>query len=317
MNIDDYAALSELFNEIRKEIEEVDAELQSNLSFIKAEEIYAQNFIDSESEDYKVFSPRNTESLYKNELAKIQNQKSGYEEINKGLYHKKSVLSSWMERIEKVIKSDNDDLNILAMQEQDRQRIARDLHDTSLQSLTHLIHQIELGSLYIDQDPVRAKLELSVVNKRLRETIEEIRNIIFDLRPMTFDDLGLKASLERLVDSINEGDKYEIKMELDDVSCETNLVLVTIYRVVQESFNNIVKHSAASKIFFSCKCVDDVCRIVIKDNGKGFEELIDDGKKHFGIFYMEERIKLLGGNIEINSVPDEGTTVLVDVPLNA
>lgn len=317
MSFDDYTVLSELLNEIRKEKDEIDAELQNNLSSIRAEEIYAQNFIDSEPEDYKVFSPRNTESLYKNEIARIENQKSEFEEKNKSLYHKKNILSSWIERIEKVIKSENDDLDVLNIQEQDRQRIARDLHDTSLQNLAHLIHQIELSGLYIDKDPLHAKLELSVVNKRLRETIDEIRNIIFDLRPMTFDDLGLKASFERLVDSINEDGKYEIELDLEDVSCETNLVLVTIYRVVQESFNNILKHSGASKIFFSCKCVNNVCYIVIKDNGKGFEELIDDGKKHFGIFCMEERIKLLGGNIEISSAPSEGTTVLIDVPLNA
>lgn len=317
MNIDDYTELSELLNEIKKEKEEVDAELQNNLSSIKTEEIYAQNFIDSESEDYKVFSPRNVESLYKDEIIKIQNQKSDYEKMNQNLYHKKNILTSWIERIDKVIKSENIDINVLNIQEQDRQRIARDLHDISLQNLTHLIHQIELSSLYIDEDPVHAKLELSIVNKRLRETIDDIRNIIFDLRPMTFDDLGLKASFERLIDSINENDKYEIEIDLEDVSCETNLVLVTIYRVVQEAFNNIIKHSGASKIFFSCKSSDDVCHIVINDNGKGFEKLIDDGKKHFGIFCMEERIKLLGGKIEISSVPNEGTTVLVDVPLNA
>lgn len=317
MNLNDYIVLSELLNEIRKEREEVDAELQNNLSSIRAEEIYVQNFMDSESEDYKVFSPRSMELLYKDEITKVRNQKSNYEKINKSLCHKKNILSSWIERIEQVVKSENNDLNVLNIQEQDRQRIARDLHDTSLQNLAHLIHQIELSSLYIDQDPIRAKLELSVVNKRLRETIDEIRNIIFDLRPMTFDDLGLKASFERLVNSINEDDIYEIEMELEEVSCETNLVLVTIYRVVQESFNNIIKHSGATKIFFSCKCLDNICHIIIRDNGKGFEELIDDGKKHFGIFYMEESIKLLGGNIEIDSVPNEGTTVLIDVPLDA
>lgn len=317
MSQNDYAILCELLNEIRKEKEKVAVELQSNLSSIRAEEIYVQNFMNTESEDYKIFSPRNMELLYKEEIKKIESQKSDYEEKNKTLYHKKNILSSWVERIEKVIKNENSNLNVLDIQEQDRQRIARDLHDTSLQNLAHLIHQIELSSLYIDQDPVRAKIELSVVNKRLRETIDEIRNIIFDLRPMTFDDLGLKASFERLVDSINKDDVYDVELDLEDVSCETNLVLVTIYRVVQEAFNNIIKHSGATKIFFSCKCMDNVCHIVIRDNGKGFEELVDDGKKHFGIFDMEERIKLLGGDIEIDSVPSEGTTVLIDVPLNA
>ena len=88
---------------------------------------------------------------------------------------------------------------ILTIQEDERKRIARDLHDTSLQNLAHLIHKIELSSMYIDVDPNQAKLELASVNKKLREIIDEIRSILFDLRPMTFDDLGLKAALERLL----------------------------------------------------------------------------------------------------------------------
>lgn len=92
--------------------------------------------------------------------------------------------------MDKIIENNN--LTIFKVQEEERQRIARDLHDTSLQNLTHLIHKIELSSLYIDKDPIQAKLELSIVEKSLRKTIEEIRNIIYDLRPMSFDDLGLK-----------------------------------------------------------------------------------------------------------------------------
>lgn len=322
MNLDEYAALSEILNEIHHEREAICDRLQDNLSCIKTEEIYAKNFVKTEPDDYKVFSPRSTELLYQEQMEKIEKQKSGYEEENKALCLQKNTFDSWEERIKKILnransKLSDDDLAVLDIQEQDRQRIARDLHDTPLQNLAHLIHQIELSGMYIDKDPVRAKLELTIVNKKLKETIDEIRNIIFDLRPMTFDDLGLKASFERLIDSINENEKYEIELDLDDVSCETNLVLVTIYRVVQESFNNILKHSEASKIYFSCKCMNDVCHIVIRDNGKGFTEIAETGEKHFGIYGMKERIKLLGGKIVIDSVPNEGTTVLIDVPLSA
>ena len=110
--------------------------------------------------------------------------------------------------MDKIIENNN--LTIFKVQEEERQRIARDLHDTSLQNLTHLIHKIELSSLYIDKDPIQAKLELSIVEKSLRKTIEEIRNIIYDLRPMSFDDLGLKNALLQLLSCINEDQKYQI-----------------------------------------------------------------------------------------------------------
>ena len=104
----------------------------------------------------------------------------------------------------------NQRLQILDIQEKERQRIARDLHDSSLQNLSHLLHNVELSSLYVDEDPVKAKLELAVVNSRLKSIIQEIRDTIFDLRPMTFDDLGLKEAFERLVYKLRESSKFNI-----------------------------------------------------------------------------------------------------------
>lgn len=212
---------------------------------------------------------------------------------------------------------DNHNYTFLNIQEQDRQRIARDLHDTSLQNLAHLIHKIELSSMYIDTDPVQAKLELAVVNKRLRETIDEIRSIIFDLRPMTFDDLGLKIALERLLTNLQEECSCEIISDIDNVSCETNLIAVSIYRLAQESLNNIIKHSQADKIIFSCKIKDDQCILDIEDDGVGFDsETPDDGKKHFGFMLMRERVNLLNGIIKISSEQGKGTKLHIEIPLD-
>lgn len=201
------------------------------------------------------------------------------------------------------------------MQEKDRQRIARDLHDTSLQNLTHLIHKIELSSMYIDKDPVQAKLELSIISKRLRETIDEIRGIIFDLRPMSFDDLGLKAALERLLFNMNEDGDYQIVSEIDDVSCENNLVLVSIYRLAQEAIQNVRKHANADKVIFRCKEKDGKCILDIEDNGNGFMDVPDDEAKHFGVLLMKERVKFLSGDISISSNESEGTKIHIVIPL--
>lgn len=92
---------------------------------------------------------------------------------------------------------------MIEMLETERKRIVSELHDTSLQNIAHFVHMIELASLYIDKDPARAKMELNFVSKGLHNVIEDIRSTIFNLRPMTFDDLGLKASFERLLDFLN------------------------------------------------------------------------------------------------------------------
>lgn len=312
-----YNVLTEILGELIQDRSGLDEKLRENICHIKEVEVYAETFLNAvPEEDVKVFSPRNTDSVYKNEIENIENKKSRYEEENELLTEKRNTLTNRIERIEQILENETDNLTVLSIQEEDRKRIARDLHDTSLQNLTHLIHQIELSGLYIDKDPLRAKIELSIVNKRLKEIIDEIRNTIYDLRPMTFDDLGLKAAFESLIESFNEDRRYEVELDLEDVSCETNIVLVTIYRIVQECLNNIVKHADATKVSLKCKKKNNVCYIMISDNGNGFNKESCNKEKHFGILYIEERIKLLGGKIELDSVPEQGTVISISIPLS-
>lgn len=317
MDLEIYNILTEVLDELKQERNSIDNNLRDNTCRIKEAEIYAETFLGSESEeDLQIFSPRNRNSGYKSEMESIENRKSKYEKENRFLSERKNSLSARISQIEEVLENETDNLSVLTIQEEDRRRIARDLHDTSLQNLTHLIHQIELSGLYIDKDPLRAKIELSIVNKRLKEIIDEIRNTIYDLRPMTFDDLGLKAAIEKLVETFNEDRRYELELDLDDVSCETNIILVTIYRIVQECLNNIVKHAEASKISLKCKCCDDICNIFISDDGKGFSEDDCDRERHFGICSIKERVKLLGGKIDLKSTSERGTSISITVPLN-
>lgn len=212
----------------------------------------------------------------------------------------------------------NKRLQILDIQEKERQRIARDLHDTSLQNLAHLIHNIELSSLYIDEDPIRAKLELQVVIRKLKSVIQEMRNTIFDLRPMTFDDLGLKESFERLVDKLKENSKFCIDYNIENINCNNSLILMTIFRIVEECLNNAIKHSEGSKIFFEIKrYADDKCLIKVSDNGVSFDskEIMSLRNSHFGLCILEERVKLLSGTMEIDSAPEHGTVIKIIVPL--
>lgn len=315
MIIDNYNILIELLKEMQEEMGKLDNQLEYNYSRIKESDIYLRGIREAEPEDFKVFSPRNAESVHKKEIERACAEKLSYEEKNRELLFKRDIVSSRIEKLNKVLNRENHNLTVLNFQEEDRQRIARELHDTSLQNLTHLVHKIELCSMYIENDPIQAKLELSIINKRLRETINEIRETIFDLRPMTFDDFGMKTAIERLLDNVNEDNKFEIDADIEDVSCETNLVLVSIYRIVQESMYNIVKHAEANKIVIKLKKVKNKCMIDIEDDGKGFEKEGFDSKNHFGISLMRERVELLNGNMTIDSILDSGTKIHVEIPL--
>lgn len=313
MIIEDYNILMEIYKELQQEALEIDTQIEENLRHIKEHEIYLKNF--AEPEDLKIFSPRTKENLYREEISRSLREKKYFEEQNVKLLQKRDILLKRIKKLEKIFNRENHKLTVLRIQEEDRQRIARDLHDTSLQNLTCLVHKIELSSMYIETDPVQAKLELSVVNKYLRSTIDEIRGTIFNLRPMTFDDLGMKEALERLLLNINENGKYEINSRIDHVSCETNLILVSIYRIIQEALNNIVKHAEARKIVFQIREENEKCVIDIKDDGKGFDQENDCTEKHFGILMMRERVELLNGNIVICSKKNKGTKIHVEIPL--
>lgn len=212
----------------------------------------------------------------------------------------------------------NKRLQVLDIQERERQRIARDLHDTSLQNLAHIVHKIELSSMYIDQDSIRAKLELAAINKSLKSVIQEIRNTIFDLRPMTFDDLGFKESFDRLVDRMKETSNIQIDYNIEDIGCNNSLILMTIFRIVEECVNNAIKHSDGSRIFFEVKKDNESnCIIIVSDNGKSFDakEVLSVEDRHFGLCILRERVNLLSGTINIDSRPENGTVINIIIPL--
>lgn len=207
-------------------------------------------------------------------------------------------------------------ISVLEIQEKERQRIARDLHDSSLQNLTYLVHKVELSSLYIDQDPIKAKLELATIEKNLHKVIEDIRNCIFDLRPMSLDDLGLKETIEKLLLVLNQDKCFKIIMDIDNIASENSeskIILISIYRVIQECVQNSIKHSKGDKINVSLKDKKDIYEIIIQDNGIGFdvnEAMKKD--KHFGLSVIKERVFLLNGKIEIDS--QNGTLIKIEIP---
>lgn len=208
--------------------------------------------------------------------------------------------------------------SVLDVQEKERQRIARDLHDSSLQNLTHLVHKVELSSLYIDRDPVKAKLELATIETGLRKVIDDIRNRIYDLRPMTFDDLGLRQTLLNLFALLNQDGRFEIITDIDEIDNslpdqEKEISLIMIYRIIQECVYNAVEHSGGNKIEISLKEKDDVFQIKVKDNGVGFDQK-EAGKKdrHFGLTVVKERVFLLNGKIKMDT--KDGTSVFIEIP---
>lgn len=207
---------------------------------------------------------------------------------------------------------------LIMNQEMDRKRIANELHDTSIQDLTHIIHQIELAGFYIDLDPTKAKLELASVNDEIRKIIKDIRNTIFDLRPMSFDDLGLSGAIENLINILQTRFVVDIQSDMNFTDDYDELKKLEIYRVVQECLTNSAKHANANTITLSICDKDNDLYICISDDGIGIpkqeEENDSDKKKHYGLQIMKERVSILNGRCYINSKRNEGTKIEIIIP---
>lgn len=201
---------------------------------------------------------------------------------------------------------------ILRMQEAERKRIAEKLHDDTIQDIVCLSQKLELAMLYMDKDIVQAKLELALAKKQIKSIIEEVRDTIYDLRPMIFDDIGYDAAFERLHDKLDEKG-YDVHFDVDNVSMRDGITAISVYHIVNEACQNIMKHSQATKVFVFVKHNGDKINITIADNGIGFNDKKDG--KHFGLSFMKERVKLLSGEMEIIS-NERGTSIHIVIPVS-
>ena len=323
MDLSNYEIIQGMYDDLKKEHARHLSELDEKKIEIGAIDTYLNNLLNKEESDLKVFLPRKVETVYADVIEENRIKREKLVSECNDIERKVNLENSRLDQLEKVLAEKSfmihvKQLSILDAQEKERQRIARDLHDTSLQNLTHLVHKIELTSLYIDEDPVKAKLELATVSKGVRKVIEEIRNSIFDLRPMSFDDLGMKETIEKMLLLLNQEKRFHIVEDIDNISMmqsapATQILFISIYRIIQECVQNALKHSGGNEIIVRLKERDESYRIVVQDNGTGFDvNAALKKEKHFGLSVIRERVYFLGGRISIDT--QDGTSIEIEIP---
>lgn len=214
-------------------------------------------------------------------------------------------------------------LKIILAQEEERKRIAREIHDGPAQSLANIVLRTEIAErMLVKKEFQLVQEELIDLKRQVRSGLEEIRKIIFNLRPMALDDLGLIPTLRKYVQDFEE--KTKIRTIFDTVGKEMRLpsaMEAGIYRMVQEAFSNAYKHANPSYVALEITYQAQIVKIIVKDNGIGFHvDLIESRAKdsaNFGLIGMRERVELLEGRMEIESAIDEGTKVIIHIPINA
>lgn len=207
--------------------------------------------------------------------------------------------------------------SILSAQENERKRISRELHDGIGQSLYSILIQTEVlkTSLEIEESSP-AENQMEELQESIRHTIEDIRDLSVELRPSALDDIGLVAALRNYVRLY--GQKFGIQVVLTiegDSGLLPSAHEIAFYRIIQEALINAAKYSQTEVVEVKLKVEDPAAELQIQDYGVGFE-LTQEQRQGVGIYSMEERVNILQGEFEIESVPGKGTYIAVKVPLS-
>ena len=207
---------------------------------------------------------------------------------------------------------------MISVQEEERKKISRELHDETSQALTSIIVGLRVLSEHVHREGEREKIlemrDLAV------KTLEDVHHLAVQLRPALLDDLGLVAAAQKYVENYSR--QYSIIVDLNVVNLSRQRFLpeieITLYRILQEALTNIAKHANATQVRVLLKKQRDKLVLTVKDNGIGFNADILNGVGSdtcLGIHGMHERIVLLSGEFYIDSAPGKGTVITVEIPL--
>ncbi len=208
---------------------------------------------------------------------------------------------------------------ITYIQEEERKRVARDLHDDTVQSLIAIGQRVELAREAVTEDPVSAVEQLRELRKMVTHTIDSVRQFSRDLRPTVLEDLGMVSALQYLVNELAQQDTIDITLHIEGVPEGLPADMeVAIYRIVQEALTNVRKHARASHAQVQAKFLPELIIITVQDDGIGFavpEETTDlVNRGNLGLMGLRERTQLFGGQVDITSQSGQGTTVRVVLP---
>ncbi len=209
-------------------------------------------------------------------------------------------------------------LQIIEAQEEERRRLSREIHDGPAQMLANVMLRSDLvDRTYRERGVEEAMQEVKSVRALVRSALYEVRRIIYDLRPMALDDLGLVPTLKKYLATIEDYNKA-ITISFASFGKERRLETkyeVALFRLVQEAVQNSVKHAKPTEIKVKVEMKPAAATIIVKDDGKGFDTS-KKKEKSFGLVGMRERVDMLEGELNIDSSLGEGTIVTIHLPIN-
>lgn len=263
--------------------------------------------------------------------------------IGSVLSYLSTQVSGVLWKIEAVQKDKLVGARIIKAVEEERYRMSRELHDGPAQDLANLIFQTSICEKLVNYDPEEAKRNLQVMRQEVRDCLSAVRQVIFDMRPMALDDIGLAAALQQLVSKLEARGVVAADFQLDGKPVQlSKYVEIAAFRIVQEALANVAHHAGTKEARVRVLYTQTALSILVEDKGKGFdpeapvpaaapESAPADGApetdaaegealplvtetSHFGLMNMQERAKIIGAEFSVTSKPGKGTRVHLRIP---
>ncbi len=344
----------DVHKKVQDEYEEVTLEVDATIKLVDTlEEEYkkARLHLMEVSRNYQKYSEKDNEEAYRN-ASELQTKLATEREKERTLRARREELSRSIARVGEVFKKAEElvskvdlaltflsgNLNelshkmegiqqrqmmaaqIIMAQEEERRRVAREIHDGPAQSMANVVLRAEICEKLFHANRKEVVDELANLKVFVKDCLKEVRRIIFNLRPMTLDDLGLIPTLRRYLEELKDQEGLVTQFEFagEERRLE-NSYEVALFRMIQEALNNAKKHAQAERIIVKIQFKLDEIILMVKDNGKGFDlsKIMSEktGKVSFGLLSMKERIELINGKINIKTAPGAGTEIAVNIPM--
>jgi two-component system sensor histidine kinase DegS len=265
--------------------------------------------------------------MMRGQLEQLQNRQQGLDIQGQRLLRILEVVSQIApadiaERVGSAAAgSQRDIVRIIEAQEEERLRLARQMHDGPAQSLTNLMLQAEICERLFDTDPIQARVELGNLKNAVTATFQKIRGFIATLRPMMLDDLGLIPTVRQYVQGFEE--KTHLSTHFTVIGRDSRLpshLEVALFRMIQDLLNNVQIHAQASHIQVSLDFRDELVIATVEDDGSGFDvsefQARAAERKGMGLATLTERAELLGGRVQIDGRMGRGTRVRIELPMS-
>ncbi len=340
---EEYESLTKKIAQLRTEIEEIITE--SDL--LERKERVARQRLATVSENFSMYSEKEIQEVYetahtlqveyrmkqereqtlRKERDDIERRLRSIDETierAESLVGKVSIVLNYLTDDFKAITSLIEDakekqmfgLKIIEAQEEERRRISREIHDGPAQMMANVLIRADIvDRTYRERSPEEALVEIKSMRKMVRQSLYEVRRIIYDLRPMALDDLGIVPTIRKYLQTLS--DYHELTIHFQEQSNHDRLeekYEVAIFRLTQEAVQNAIKHADASEIDVKLVVSKTRVNVSVKDDGKGFA--LDETKSQsFGLIGMRERVDMLEGTLELTSNPGKGTHVFINIPL--